>query len=125
MDDARFEALVAEALDSLPQEFLTTLENVDVVIEESPSRDDLAEADMEGEHPDSLLGLYFGIPLTERDGSYAGVLPDLITLYRRSIIAHAGEDPEAIREAVRVTVIHEVGHFYGISDERLDELGWG
>jgi len=125
VDDARFEQLVAEALDSLPEEFLAHLENVDVVIEELPSEDDLAEADMEGADPRSLLGLYFGVPLTERGTFYGGVLPDRITLYQGSILAAAGKDPEAIKEEVRDTVIHEVAHFYGISDHRLDELGWG
>ncbi len=125
MDEARFEQLVAEALDSLPEEFLAQLDNVEVVIDESPSADDMAEADMEGEDPDSLLGLYIGVPLTERGGYYAGVLPDRISLFRRSIIAAAGGDAETIKEEVRHTVVHEVAHFYGLSEERLDELGWG
>ncbi|HZK48050.1 MAG TPA: metallopeptidase family protein, partial [Thermoleophilia bacterium] len=120
MDDARFEELVAEALDSLPDEFLAHLENVEVVIEEWPSEEELADAGLEGEDAASLLGLYFGIPLTERGGDYAGVLPDRITLYQGSILAAAGEDPAAIREEVCVTVVHEVAHFYGISDDRLE-----
>ncbi len=125
MDEARFEQLVAEALDSLPEEFLARLDNVEVVIDESPSAEDMAEADMEGEDPDSLLGLYIGVPLTERGGFYAGVLPDRISLFRRSIVASAGGDPETIKEEVRHTVVHEIGHFYGLSEERIDELGWG
>lgn len=125
MKPARFERLVAEALDSLPEVFLAHLDNVDVVIEEWPSAEDLAEADMAGEDPGQLLGLYTGIPLTERDTAYAGVLPDRITLFQRPIEAVAGDDPEAVREEVRVTVVHEIAHFYGISDERLDEMGWG
>ena len=125
MDEARFEELVAEALDSLPEEFLARLDNVEVVIDESPSAEDMAEADMEGEDPDSLLGLYIGIPLTERGGFYAGVLPDRISLFRRSIVAAAGGDPETIKEEVRHTVVHEIAHFYGLSEERIDELGWG
>jgi predicted Zn-dependent protease with MMP-like domain len=125
VDEARFEQLVAEALDSLPEEFLARLDNVEVVIDESPSAEDMAKADMEGEDPDSLLGLYIGIPLTERGGFYAGVLPDRISLFRRSIMAAAGGDPETIKEEVRHTVVHEIAHFYGLSDERIDELGWG
>lgn len=123
MDDARFERLAAEALDSLPAEILAHLENVDVVIEEWPSDEDLAEVGLAGEDPSSLLGLYLGVPLTERDSSYAA-LPDRIVLYQGSIEAAAGDDAEAVREEVRDTVIHELAHFYGISDERLDEMGW-
>ncbi|HXF73472.1 MAG TPA: metallopeptidase family protein [Actinomycetota bacterium] len=108
----RFERLVAEAIDSLPAWVLERLENVDVVIEEEPPDDD----------PD-LLGLYEGIPLTERGMDYAGVLPDRIVLFRRTIEAEA-EDDEDLKRIVADTVVHEVAHFFGISDERLRELGW-
>jgi len=103
---------VAEAIDSLPAWVLERLENVDVVIEEEPPDDD----------PD-LLGLYEGIPLTERGMDYAGVLPDRIVLFRRTIEAEA-EDDEDLKRIVADTVVHEVAHFFGISDERLRELGW-
>jgi predicted Zn-dependent protease with MMP-like domain len=108
----RFERLVAEAIDSLPAWVLERLENVDVVIEEEPPDDD----------PD-LLGLYEGIPLTERGMDYAGVLPDRIVLFRRTIEAEA-EDEEDLKRIVADTVVHEVAHFFGISDDRLRELGW-
>ena len=108
----RFERLVADAIDSLPAWVLERLENVDVVIEEEPPDDD----------PD-LLGLYQGIPLTERGMDYAGVLPDRIVLFRRTIEAEA-EDEEDLQRIVADTVVHEVAHFFGISDERLEELGW-
>jgi predicted Zn-dependent protease with MMP-like domain len=124
MDDATFEKLVAEALDSLPEQFLRRLENVEVVIEDLPTTEDLLEAGMEGEDPRELLGLYVGVPLTSRDTQYAGALPDRISLFKRSIEAWAGDDPEAVRDEVRHTVIHEVAHYYGISDERLQEMGW-
>lgn len=124
MNEVTFEKLVAEALDSLPQEFLLRLENVEVIIEDWPSDEDLVEAGLEGEDPRELLGLYVGVPLTARDTNYAGALPDRIVLYKRSIESWAGEDPEAVREEVRHTVIHEVAHYYGISDERLQEMGW-
>ncbi|GIV01093.1 MAG: hypothetical protein KatS3mg014_2708 [Actinomycetota bacterium] len=104
---------MAEALDGLPAWVLERLENVEVVVEDRPPRDE----------PD-LLGRYHGIPLTERyDSSYAGVLPDTITLYRRPIEREAGGDEDEIRRVVTETVIHEVAHFFGISDERLRELG--
>ena len=124
MDPAAFEALVAEALDSLPEQFLRHLENIEVVIEKWPSRQELLEAGLEGEDPRELLGLYLGVPLTERDTHYAGALPDRITLYQGSIESWAGQDPAGIKEQVRHTVIHEVAHYYGISDERLEEMGW-
>jgi len=124
MDARRFEQLVAEALDDLPETFQRHLENVEVVIEEWPTAEDLEELGMEPHERGELLGLYLGIPLTERDTHYFGVLPDRIALYRGSILAFTGDDPQAVREEVRHTVIHEVAHFYGISDERLEKMGW-
>lgn len=102
---------MAEALDDLPRWVLERLENVEVVVEEEPPDDD----------PD-LLGIYEGVPLTERGLDYAGVLPDRIVLFRRTIEAEA-EDEEDLKRIVAETVIHEVGHFFGISDDRLRELG--
>jgi predicted Zn-dependent protease with MMP-like domain len=124
MNPRRFERLAAEALDSLPREFLVHLENVEIVVEEYPSEEDLLEADIDPGERIGLLGLYVGVPLTERDTHYAGYLPDRIILFQRPIEAVAGEDPEAVRQEVRTTVIHEVAHYYGIDEERLEELGW-
>jgi len=106
----RFERLVADAIDGLPSWVHERLENVDVVVEDWPPED----------RPD-LLGLYEGIPLTERGSTYAGVLPDRITLYRRTIEAEARTDEE-LKRAVRQTVAHEIAHFFGITDERLREI---
>jgi len=106
----RFEELVAEALDSLPRWVLTRLENVEVLVEDRPPR---------GEP--GLLGRYHGIPLTERDGRYAGVLPDTITLYRSTIEREARDDDQ-LRRTIAHTVEHEVAHFFGISDDRLREM---
>jgi predicted Zn-dependent protease with MMP-like domain len=108
----RFEDLAAEALEGLPRWVKERLDNVEVLVEEDPP----------GEDP-HLLGLYEGIPLTGRGLDYAGVLPDRITLFRSSIEAEAGGNDDVLREVVRDTVIHEVAHFFGISDERLHELG--
>lgn len=108
----RFAELVAAALDSLPAGIGARMDNVAVVV------DDHAP-------PGRLLGLYEGIPLTERV-QYGGggmAMPDRITLFRRSICAACGSDEEVV-EQVRVTVIHEVAHHFGISDARLHELGW-
>lgn len=110
--ESTFEALVAEALDGLPAWVHERLENVQVVVEEEPPAD-----------APSLMGLYHGIPLTERGNDYTWALPDRITLYRSTIERAAGHRPEAIRRAVADTVVHEIAHFFGISDERLRELG--
>jgi predicted Zn-dependent protease with MMP-like domain len=109
---ASFEELAAEALDDLPEWVRRRLENVDVVVEDEPPAD----------APD-LLGLYQGVPLTERGLDYTWALPDRITLYRSTIEDEAGGDPEELKRVVEETVIHEVAHFFGISDERLHELG--
>ncbi len=123
MKREEFEHLVEEALSSLPEEFLNALENIEVVVEDWPSREDLEQAGLDPHGRGSLLGLYHGVPLTERSVWYAGVEPDLITLYQRPIEMVAGGDPEAVRAQVRTTVLHEVGHYFGIDDERLEELG--
>ena len=124
MDRETFEGLVSEALASLPELFLEKLENVEIDVEEWPSNADLEAAGLSPEEGAHLLGLYHGVPLTER-GVYYMALPDRISIYRLPIELVAGSDPERIKEQVRRTVIHEVAHYYGISDERLWELGWG
>jgi predicted Zn-dependent protease with MMP-like domain len=110
VDPERFEEMVATALDSLPEEFGKLMQNVAVTVEH-------------GRGPRGLLGLYQGVPLTSRNSQYAGMLPDRITIYRRAICAICSSESE-VAEQVRRTVIHEVGHHFGISDERLRELGW-
>lgn len=105
-----FERLVAEALDSLPQQLGRLMDNVAVVVED--------EAPEPG-----LLGYYHGVPLTERGDSYAGFLPDRISIYRDEI-CRACTTAEEVAEEVRTTVVHEVAHHFGIGDERLHELGW-
>jgi predicted Zn-dependent protease with MMP-like domain len=106
----RFEEMVAEALDGLPPEFGRQMSNIAVTVEHEPG-------------PPGLLGLYEGIPLTSRTSQYAGVLPDRITIFRQAICAICRTESE-VAEQVRRTVIHEVGHYFGIGDERLHELGW-
>ena len=115
-----FDQLVSEALDSLPAELAVNLENVDVVVEDEPPAAMLAELPP----GTSLFGLYHGIPLTKRGPSYGNVLPDKISIYRGPITRY-WRRPDAIRKQIRRTVIHEVGHYFGISEKRLHELGWG
>ncbi|HBY96498.1 MAG: metallopeptidase family protein [Ardenticatenaceae bacterium] len=119
MDSLDFEALVAEALESLPEEIARYLNNVDVVIEWAPSPQQLHRLGLQP--PQTLLGLYEGIPLTERTSSYGLVLPDRIAIFQRPI-EQLCRTPEQIRAQVRRTVIHELAHHFGISDDRLHEL---
>lgn len=114
-----FEDLVAEAIDFLPPELAIRMENVEVVVEDEPPWDMVARL-----APGStLLGLYHGVPLTERGINYDRMLPDKISIYRGPITRLA-RTPARIREQVRRTVIHEIAHHFGIDDARLHELGW-
>lgn len=106
----RFEDMVVTALDGLPDELGRLMRNVAVMVEH-------------GQGPPGLLGLYEGVPLTSRSTQYAGVLPDRITIYRLAICALCWSEFE-VEEQVRKTVVHEVAHHFGISDDRLRELGW-
>lgn len=123
MDLDAFAELVSEALRSLPEEFVDGLENIQVDIEEWPTREDLLAAGLSPKARHSLLGLYHGVPLTER-GAFYMAFPDHISIYQKPIEAVAGGDEEEIKRQVRETVIHEIAHYYGIDDDRLDELGW-
>lgn len=114
-----FEQLVAEALDRLPRQFRKYMQNIAVVVETAPSRALLEEMDLWPDH--TLLGLYQGVPLPDRGHSYSNVLPDHITIFQQPIEA-LYRTPEEMREAVCETVIHEVGHYFGLDDERIDEL---
>lgn len=110
-DARRFESLVRDAIDLLPDHFRQRLDNVEIVIEDSPERE-------------SLLGHYHGVPLTERGSGYSGFLPDKITIYRLPLERRA-RSPEELADQVRVTVWHEIAHHFGIDDDRLRELGMG
>jgi predicted Zn-dependent protease with MMP-like domain len=108
----RFEELVGDALDLIPPELARAIDNVVILVE-----------DRNSDEPD-LLGLYEGIALTERDTTYAGALPDTITIYRESLLEICDTEADVIEE-VAITVIHEIAHHFGIDDDRLHELGWG
>jgi predicted Zn-dependent protease with MMP-like domain len=114
-----FEDLVAEALDSLPEDIATRMNNVQVVVEDEPTAEDLAGLP----RGSTLLGHYHGIPLTRRY-YYDRALPDRITIYKGPI-TRVARTPERIKEQVRRTVIHEIAHHFGIDEDRLHELGWG
>jgi predicted Zn-dependent protease with MMP-like domain len=118
VDRERFEELVADALDSIPEELGRVMQNVAVFVEDWPTREQL------GGRRGTLLGLYEGIDLTRRSPlSYGAVMPDRITIFRGPISALAHSDEE-LERMITETVIHEVAHHFGISDARLAELGW-
>ncbi|HVD65639.1 MAG TPA: metallopeptidase family protein [Gaiellaceae bacterium] len=106
-----FEEHVERALASLPADLRAAMSNVEIVVEDENLED-----------PD-LFGLYFGIPLTER-GDYAGVLPDKIAIYRLPLEDEFGGDPQVLEGEIRITVLHEIAHHFGIDEDRLGELGW-
>ncbi|HEY3007995.1 MAG TPA: metallopeptidase family protein [Micromonosporaceae bacterium] len=112
MSRERFEELVSEALDEVPEELLDLMDNVVILVEDDPPPED----------PD-LLGLYEGHALTDRGWNYAGVLPDRITIYRHPILRMC-EDEDDVVDEVAVTVVHEIAHHFGIDDKRLHALGW-
>jgi predicted Zn-dependent protease with MMP-like domain len=117
---AEFEQLVVQALDSLPEFFQRQLQNIDVVVADRPTEAELRSV---GLKPGQLLlGLYHGIPLTRRSSDYGLVLPDKITIYRMSI-EQICRTPEEVVERVQHTVKHELAHHFGISDDRLRDLG--
>lgn len=119
----RFEKLVARALDRLPAKFQEHLDNVSVVIEEEPDLELLEVMGVDPDDPeDTLFGLYEGVPLTERRHDDV-LLPDQITIFRRPLLEWAESEDEIVEE-VRITVLHEIGHFFGLDEERLEELGY-
>lgn len=111
MSAQRFDELVSDALDLIPPELAAAIDNVVVLVE--------------NRHPEEpeLLGLYEGIALTERDTTYAGALPDTITIYRDALLDTCDSDGDVVEE-VAITVIHEIAHHFGIDDDRLHQLGW-
>jgi predicted Zn-dependent protease with MMP-like domain len=122
MERQRFRRLVREAVATLPRDLLQRVQNVEIVIERRPTARDRKVA---GIGPGgTLLGLYHGIPLTHRGEYYNLVLPDKISIYQEPIESVCRGDDQ-VKEQVRKTVIHELGHYFGIDDDRLDELGLG
>lgn len=119
METSEFENLVRQALDDIPPEISQYLNNVDVLVNERPTNDQLVGSGMDEEQ--ILLGLYEGLPLTERE-DYGNVLPDKITIFKDAIESCCDSLEQIIAE-VKETVVHEVAHHFGISDERLEELG--
>jgi predicted Zn-dependent protease with MMP-like domain len=121
MSHERFVDLVAEALNEIPEPFASHLENVEVVVEDEPTADDLFRTNVAPGA--TLYGLYQGVPQTQRGPGYTFVLPDKITIFRGPILRAVADEDEAY-DQIAETVVHEIAHHFGISDDRLDELGW-
>jgi predicted Zn-dependent protease with MMP-like domain len=119
MTRERFTQLVEEALREIPRRFRKAMKNVAVIVEDDPPPHVLDE--MEVEPGDSLFGLYQGTPLTERGWGYGNTLPDRISIYQNPI-EEACEDDDEIRDCVAETVIHEFGHYFGLSEEEIEEI---
>jgi len=119
MDCEKFERLVGEAIDRLPEAIRERLENIDIVVADLPTREQMGKSK---DKKDTLLGLYEGVPLTERTYNYSLVMPDKITIFQRSIEAMCRNESQIVSEIQKV-VRHEIAHHFGISDDRLEELG--
>ena len=119
MTRQEFQRLVEEALQDIPRRFRDEMTNIAIVVENEPSAELLEE--MEIEPPDSLYGLYQGTPLTERGWAQGNVLPDRITLYQKPI-EEDSEDREDVIVCIAETLIHEIGHYFGLSEEEIEEI---
>jgi predicted Zn-dependent protease with MMP-like domain len=118
-----FEELVLQALAGLPSDIRLLIDNVEIVVEREPTVEQLEAAGIDPDSDETLFGLYEGVPLTERGVDYGLVLPDRITIFQGPLEEFCESREEIIRE-VRTTVVHELAHHFGISDERLRELGY-
>jgi len=119
MNPADFEAIVTEALDRLPHKLAQLMENVTVQVREAPDRRTILELGLDPAR-DTLFGLYTGVPLDERGGWYGNVLPDVIVLYRQPLLAACTSRAALVRQ-IQLTLLHEIGHHFGFSDEEMDE----
>ncbi len=119
MTREQFRRLVEEAIDTIPPKFAREIRNVAIVVEDTPSQALLDEMEMEPD--DTILGLYQGIPLPEREAAHGNTLPDLITLYQTTIEEECGDDDDIV-VAIGETLIHELGHYFGLSEEEIMEI---
>ena len=119
MQRERFEKLVADALASIPRRFRDAMKNIAIVVEDEPSRALLREMDLTP--PDTLLGLYSGVPLTERRWDYGNTLPDRILIFQGPH-ERAADDEDDLVTAIAETLIHEIGHYFGMSEQEIEEI---
>jgi predicted Zn-dependent protease with MMP-like domain len=119
MTRAQFKALVDEALETIPEKFRDAMHNIAIVIEDEPTLEQLDEVGLEP--PDTLFGLYEGIPLTERQWAHGNTLPDRITLFQGPIEDDAVDEDDVV-VAIGETLIHEIGHYFGLSEEEIEAI---
>lgn len=120
MTREKFSELVEEALGDIPERFREAMQNVALVVEDEPSFALLRDLGMQ--RGETLLGLYHGTPLPQRSWDYGNTLPDRISIYQRPIEQECGDDEDAIRDCIAETVIHEFGHYFGLSEEEIQEI---
>ncbi len=123
MDEIEFRKLIKTALAGLPDEFRKAMQNIEIVVQERPAQRHHEMFKKRGENW-LLLGLYEGVPLNRRGTGYANVLPDKITLFKETIASHCGGGHAKMVDEIRRTFLHEAGHYFGLSDKRLRELGY-
>ncbi len=119
LTDQQFDALITRAMDELPQEYIKGLKNVVIVMADEPTEEQRQKMKL-GTHS-LLLGLYEGVPLTQRGSGWSGMLPDKITLFKNQILA-VTHDEESLFEQIKRTLWHEIAHYYGLDHDRIDEL---
>ena len=122
MDKDAIRQEVARVLDKLPRQFRKRLENVEVVIENWPSKNLLLDVGLDPRH-DSLYGLYQGVPLPDRSSTYPPILPDKISIFSGPLLEDFS-DPDELREQIRTTLLHEIAHYFGFDDDEIDKLGY-
>lgn len=119
LSDEVFDNLITRAMDELPQEYITGLDNVAIVYADEPTEEQRQKMKLDNQH--LLLGLYEGIPLTQRGNGYTFVLPDKITLFKKPLLA-VSHTPEEFFERIKRTLWHEIAHFYGLNHDRIDKI---
>ena len=122
MNDKEIREEAARVFDELPKEFREQLHNIEIVVQRRPSKHQLAEIDLDS-HEEVLYGLYEGVPLPDRSAFDPPTLPDKITLFSEPLLADF-PDPDELREQIRLTVIHEIAHFFGMDDDEIEKLGY-
>lgn len=122
LNDKELREEAARVLDELPEEFRRQLHNIEIVVQKRPSKHQLAEMDLESDE-EVIYGLYEGVPLPDRSTFDPPILPDKITLFSEPLRSDF-PDPDEMREQIRLTVIHEIGHYFGLDDDEIEKLGY-
>ena len=122
MTDKELREEAARVLDELPDEFREQLHNIEIVVRKRPSKHQLAEMDLDA-HEEVIYGLYEGVPLPDRSAFHPPILPDKITLFSEPLLSDF-PDRDELREQIRLTVIHEIGHYFGMDDDEIEKLGY-